>query len=282
MSTNIATRQFGQARVSVVQTARCRFQPSFPNGEDWRTSDTVVDERGMALIDINVLVIETDAGAVIVDPSSFGPDDTTLGGGSIIEPGPSLDTALDQLGVDVNQVELVLVTHGHDDHFNGVLDGERVRFPNAEHYFPRADWELLQEELSRGEGYNTGVKQRLLKPVQDAGRLRLVTGDLDLGDGLSLLATPGESPGHQVVRLDTGEERLYYLGDLAHFPMEFQELRAVIAPRPDPVDVLEQSRIRVLEDAAVKPSTLVFTHGLFPAWGVAERTSPSSWTWRYL
>jgi glyoxylase-like metal-dependent hydrolase (beta-lactamase superfamily II) len=279
MSATIATRQFEHARVSVVQTALAWFAPQFPEEPDWRTADTTVNDEGMALMGVNTLVIETGDGTVVVDPSSFRPDETTLGGGSILEPGRPLDAALDELGIEAGDVKLVLVTHGHDDHFNGVLGQHGVRFANAEHLFPQADW----DELVRGAGYNADEALRLLSPVADADRLRPVSGDVDLGDGLSLLHTPGETGGHQVVRLDVGDERLYFLGDLVHLPIEVRQLRWALTPRPDHVgDQLERSRTRVFEDAAAKPSTLVFSHGLFPAWGTVDRSTAGSWVWRYV
>jgi glyoxylase-like metal-dependent hydrolase (beta-lactamase superfamily II) len=274
----IATREVGEARVSVVQTGRAWFKPQFPPGPDWRVDGTTVDGQGMAELGVNTLVIEAPGGTTVVDPGSFPTDLTTLGGGSILQPGPPLAASLAELGVDPGDVSHVLVTHGHDDHFLGVRNGGRLLFPNAEHLFPRTDW----EELERGEGYNAEEALRILRPVEEAGVLRLVSGDVEVADGLSLLHTPGETGGHQVVRFDSGGERVYFLGDLVHLPIEVRQLRWALGPRPEHVsDQLEQSRTRVFEDAALVPSTFVFSHGLFPAWGVVEPAN-GSWAWRYL
>jgi glyoxylase-like metal-dependent hydrolase (beta-lactamase superfamily II) len=281
MSATIATRRFDGATVSVIGTARSYYKPAFPeDGPDWRTSDTPLNDQGQALMGLNTLVVRTRSGVTVVDPASFAPDVTTIGGGSVLIPGPPLDVALAELQLDPAEVERVVVTHGHDDHFVGVLreDGG-LRFPNAEHVFPQADW----DDIVSRDMYNAEYAQSLLDPVREAGKLRLVSTDVDFGDGLSVLHTPGETRGHQCFRMQAGEEALYYVGDLFHFPIEVQQLRWPVTPRPrEIVDELERSRVRVLEDAAgALRSTFLFTHGVFPGWGRAERDAAGSWVWRY-
>jgi glyoxylase-like metal-dependent hydrolase (beta-lactamase superfamily II) len=279
-SAMISSRQFGDTRASVIHTGSLHFKPSYPQGRSWHTDDTPIDSTGRGTAGQNSLVIETSSAIVVIDPCSFRPDETSLYDGVVsAEPGPPLAAALGQLGIEPTDVSLVLVTHGHDDHFKGVLDGDRVRFPNAEHIFPQAD----REDLATGELSAADEGWRILSGLEAGGRVRFVSGDLDLDDGLSLMHTPGETRGHQVVRLDLGGERLYYVGDLFHFPIEVRKLRWAVTPRAESMyEDFEASRTRVLEEAASSPSTLVFTHGIFPAWGVADRCGPSSWTWRYI
>jgi glyoxylase-like metal-dependent hydrolase (beta-lactamase superfamily II) len=278
MATMVSTRVFGEARVSVVATGSCYVQPRFRDGQEWRTPADIVNADGLALHGINSLVIETPGRVSVVDPCSFAPDETTLGGGSVLTPGPTFEESLDALGVDPADVDVVIVTHGHDDHYVGLLNGALLRFPNAEVFFPKPDW----EDIQRGEMYNSGVGAQILAPVEASGKLTLVSGDRELDDELAILHTPGETRGHQVICLDVGRERLYYLGDLFHYPIEFEQLQWASGDKSSSALAdFERSRMRVLTESASAASTLVFTHGVFPAWGVADRQGTNSWVWRY-
>jgi glyoxylase-like metal-dependent hydrolase (beta-lactamase superfamily II) len=275
---SVASRAFGHGRASVIHTARIHFFPAFPAGEEWVTEDTVTDEEGRAVLGVNSLLVEAGPETILVDPAWWPAHETKLGPEADLEVGPPIDRSLASIGVGPADVTRVLITHGHPDHFNALLVDGALRFPNAEHLFPLADWE---QWVVRGDGYAVDEIRSLLRPVERAGKLRLVDGDLVVGGGVTLLHTPGESDGHQVVRFEAGGERLYYLGDLFHLPVELRQLDWAPVPGRDAV-VLQESRLRVLRDAAAAPSTLLFTHGAFPAWGTAAKTGPDSWAWRYL
>ena len=55
------------------------------------------------------------------------------------------------------------------------------------------------------------------------GLLELVDGNLDLTPEVRILAAPGESPGHQIVRVHSQGQTLYCLGDLFHHPVEVEQ-----------------------------------------------------------
>jgi glyoxylase-like metal-dependent hydrolase (beta-lactamase superfamily II) len=85
---------------------------------------------------------------------------------------------------------------------------------------------------------------------------------------VTLLAAPGESPGHLVVRVSSGGEHFYYLGDLVHHACEAQHLGWV---SHGDAATARASRERVFSEMAAKHGLCVTAHDLFPAWRRVER-----------
>jgi glyoxylase-like metal-dependent hydrolase (beta-lactamase superfamily II) len=269
MDDRVAERTSGSAQFFVAGSGRIHFAPHFEPGSHWITDDTIVDEEGRGIFGINSLYARIGDAVLVVDPSTWAPDATTIGSATL-EPVADADTLLAAAGIDAGEVTHVVVTHGHVDHFNAfVRESGEPRFTNAVHLFPAADHDALSEEA-----------RAQLTPIEEAGALRLVSGDHAVCDGVRLVHAPGESPGHSVVRFDTGAERIYYLGDLVHFPVEFQEIDWMPVPNRDLAEV-RQSRLRIFEEAEAPDALLLFTHGRFPAWGRIERIGENAWRWRY-
>ena len=66
------------------------------------------------------------------------------------------------------------------------------------------------------------VPQVLIGLAPNHFTCELVDGARDLGGGVSVLPAPGETPGHQIVRLRAGGQSLFCLGDLYHHPLEVE------------------------------------------------------------
>ena len=97
------------------------------------------------------------------------------------------------------------------------------------------------------------------------GRLELVDDICEVAPGVTMLAAPGESPGHCIVRVQSRGATFYYLGDLVHHGCEIANPHWVSAGR-NPSAMLA-SRRQLLADAATSGATIVFSHEPFPAWG---------------
>ncbi|MCX6049307.1 MAG: MBL fold metallo-hydrolase [Chloroflexi bacterium] len=155
-------------------------------------------------------------------------------------------------------IQQVIITHAHGDHFNALTelrDGEYLAaFPNARHYLGRADWDAMQKALQDPdslESHTFGVlhKQNLLE---------LVDQPLDLGHGVQIIPAPGESPGHQVVRIHSEGQTLYCVGDLYHFIAEVEQ--PTWAVKWTNATANQRSRATFNETALKENALLIATH----------------------
>jgi len=63
-----------------------------------------------------------------------------------------------------------------------------------------------------------------IRPVVDAGRVELVASDSKLCDEITLIPTPGHSPGHMSVHIASEGESALLTGDVAHHPCQMAHL----------------------------------------------------------
>jgi len=125
--------------------------------------------------------------------------------------------ALSETGTPPDAIDTVLLTHVHDDHIGGtvVFDNEQVpapAFPNARYVLQAADREW-QHELARTDEEDVAIESLLLRPLEAAGVLDLIEGDQRLADGLEAHLAPGHTPGHQVLRIRSRDQRAIISAD---------------------------------------------------------------------
>jgi glyoxylase-like metal-dependent hydrolase (beta-lactamase superfamily II) len=152
----------------------------------------------------------------------------------------------------------VIITHAHGDHFNALtaLEGDEWRpvFANARHYLGQGDWERMQEALTQPDS----LEARTFGVLHKRGQLELVTGPTELPGGVQIIPAPGESPGHQVVRVQSGGQTLYCVGDLYHLPVELEQPLWTLPWNDGPTN--RRSRATFNAQAAQENALLIATH----------------------
>ena len=63
-----------------------------------------------------------------------------------------------------------------------------------------------------------------MKPIADAGQADLVASDANIAEEISLIPTPGHSPGHMSIHIKSGGEEGLLTGDVAHHPCQMAHL----------------------------------------------------------
>lgn len=170
----------------------------------------------IALPHASILVDAGDyAQAIALDASYLPPDYT---------PPPGLVEQLESRGIRPEDITHLIITHAHFDHYAGTTveqHGSYVpRFPNARVFLGRADWDYpeTQDALQDPDSLDS----RTFGVLHKQGFLELVEGDFDVIPEVRIIAAPGESPGHQIVRVHSQGQTFYCLGDLFHHPAEVE------------------------------------------------------------
>ena len=261
MSRNVSSFPLGDARVTVIDVGILRIGTlreclDIPEGDDTAGFAARLERPTLPLLCVHVALpdasVLVDAG--FDDPSPLSPFQLP---GSV----RTLDLVdgLAEAGVSAASVTHVVVTHAHGDHFAGLTlprEGRlEPRFPNARVYVGQGDWEMAKAEARRDAD---SFEARTLGVIDAAGLLVPVSQDLDLAAGARILATPGESPGHLVVRFSAGGQVLYCLGDLYHDTVEVERPTWMFSRRDVPA--MLESRRRIADAALAESARLVASH----------------------
>ncbi len=265
----LESRHFGAATVTVISDGTSLWRPNFAvPAEELHAAMPEMDAEGRIIIGFHVILIQSGDATILVDA---GFDDPASAWGRKfaatwegINRSPGVEAGLAQIGVQPEEITHLVLTHAHFDHYVGTTveqAGTLVpRFPNARHLIGRAD-----RTMSRyGNPPDPEFAPRM-EVLERLGLLELVEGDRVVAPGVTVLHTPGESPGHSIVHVESGRAHCYLLGDLLHHPCEVRHRDWVLTGRDQAA--MRASRDRLLAAAVPQNATLVFSHAVFPPWG---------------
>jgi glyoxylase-like metal-dependent hydrolase (beta-lactamase superfamily II) len=182
-------------------------------------------EEGRLKMSIHSLVLETPSRRIVVDTGlgndKQGRNVPTWNNRTT----PFLETMI-AAGFPPDSIDTVLCTHLHVDHvgWNTMLsDGKWVpTFPKARYVFGRTEYEHWRDHSAEPD--QRAVFEDSVKPIVDAQRADLVPGDHRLCEEISMIPTPGHSPGHMSILIRSKGEQGLLTGDVAHHPCQMAHL----------------------------------------------------------
>ncbi len=185
------------------------------------------DDQNRIQLALRCLLVEHPDGLVLIDTgvgnkedpkflATYGIDNAVAGGRT------RLESAFQSLGHSPADVAWVINTHLHFDHAGGntyvesggdgvSVGGPRLTFPNATYV---TQWGELEFARNLNERTRASYMAANFEPVAEAGKWKLLRGDVDVLPGISVWVTPGHVPYHQSVVLKSDKETLVYLADL--------------------------------------------------------------------
>ncbi len=188
----------------------------------------------------------------------------------------ALNANLAAAGIDRSKIDVVVISHFHADHVNGLLMPDNSKaFPNAEVMVPENEWKFWTDdgEMSRAS------KGRMTELFQNNRRVfgalkNQVTPyawDKEIVPGVTAKGTPGHSIGHTSYVVASGSKTVYVQSDVCNNV-------AVFAPFPDWHGFFDQdppkaaaTRRRVYDMLVAEKLPVQGYHFPFPSLGRIEK-----------
>ena len=176
-------------------------------------------------------------------------------------------------GLRFEDIDYVFCTHLHVDHCGWntrLVNGRWVpTFPKAKYIFHKREYAAWEAEAKAGKDPYGGVWTMNCLPVMEAGQALLVDDDYALDDTVTLTPTPGHSPCHCCVNLQSRGQRASVVGDLMHHALQVREPDWSAGVDFDPVQSARSRRL--FFDAVADTGTLLLpVHFPAPTVGAIE------------
>jgi glyoxylase-like metal-dependent hydrolase (beta-lactamase superfamily II) len=168
-----------------------------------KSSFTCLRNQGLKIeLPIICWLIETNGTKIIVDTGTNAPNETAEHHKPLSRTQQQeLPCVLASLGVNPGDIDLVILTHLHWDHcYNNHL------FPHAEFLVQRNELRYAIAPLPlHAHAYD-------LPPIVNT-KYKVIDGDKELGNGISVVCTPGHTPGFQSVLVEGPRRRVLIASD---------------------------------------------------------------------
>jgi glyoxylase-like metal-dependent hydrolase (beta-lactamase superfamily II) len=217
-------------------------------------------------IPFTALLVNTGAKLILIDTGTAGQLAPTAVG-----IGPSLAAA----GVDAKSIDLILISHFHPDHINGIKTKEgQLVFPNAEINVAAPEWAFWMDDAKMSAAPEAArpaflnVRRIFNDIAKDVKRFEP---GAEMAPGIASIAAYGHTPGHTAFAVASGNQSVLVLGDTTNHPWLFArnpEWQAVIdVDGPMAAD----TRKKMLDRAAADKMLVQGYHFPFPASGYIVR-----------
>lgn len=187
-------------------------------------------------------------------------------------PPGNLVARLAQAGYKPEDVDVIIITHGHPDHIGGLTKGGQPVFPRARYVFGAVDFDFWKkgENVREARKFNRELYVKICLPVADRATF-IKPGD-EVVSGIRAVEAYGHSPGLLAFHIESEGKRLLNWADTCnHYVVAIQrpDLHLDV---DDEKDKAVATRKRILDMVASERLMVAGFHMPFPGLGWIEKT----------
>lgn len=256
-----------------------QFVRNVSNEEVLKAAEAAYMPKGTVFAPFNPVVVNTGSKLVLID-TGYGPGlGPTVG---------LLPQNLAAAGIDPKTIDIVLISHMHGDHINGIKNPDgSLAFPNAEIKVPAIDWTYWMDDANAAkapEGFfkaSFGFNRKIFGDLKD--RVTRYEWGKEVAPGITSVDTSGHTPGHTSFVIASGAGKLFFQADVSNVPDLFlthPEWQVMFDSEPEKAVA---TRRRVYDMAAAEKMFIAGYHFPFPGLGYVEKAGagyrlvPAAW-----
>lgn len=247
--------------------------PTFGNNQSAETVQAYAKSQGlpttkMEAVYVNTLV-NTGKELVLFDAGNGKARMKTAG---------NLTDLMVTAGYKPEQVDVVVITHGHPDHIGGLMEGGKPVYPNARYVFGEAEFDYWKKGENIAEARKANREQFMQVAVPFGEKATFLKGEGEVVGGIRAIPVHGHSPGMMAFHIESEGQRLLNWADCAnHYIMSLQQPEWHVGFDQDK-EMAVATRKRVYDMAANEKLTVVGYHMPFPSVGWVEK-SGTAYRW---
>lgn len=223
-----------------------------------------LDERGRLVLSMHSLVVRTPKRLLVVDTCIGNDKERSYPRWNHMQ--SDFLERFCAAGFALEAVDTVLCTHMHVDHVGWntrLVDGVwQPTFANARYLYADTEWQHWRVEPQE---YGPVIEDSVA-PIFDAGLADLVPQNHQVCDEVQLVPTPGHTPGHVSVKIESGGQRAIITGDMIHHPCQIAHPEWSSTADVDG-DASATTRADFLQAYADQPTLIIGTHFATPTAG---------------
>lgn len=176
----------------------------------------------------------------------------------------------EDFGVTPDQIDFVVCTHLHFDHvgWNTKLENGKwvPTFSNARYIFSKAEYEywIKRPEKEMVDDIN-GIDDSV-SPIIQAGLAKFVNDDYQLNENIRFIPTPGHTPHHVSVVIESKNKKAVISGDVIHHPCQIKHQDWITLADTYPDQTVE-TRKKFLNEIKNTDTLLIGSHFADPVSG---------------
>jgi glyoxylase-like metal-dependent hydrolase (beta-lactamase superfamily II) len=223
-------------------------------------------------IQFGPLVINTGGKLVVLDTGN-GPGAFASSKGNVGQFATNMAAA----GFDPKAVDMVVISHFHGDHVNGLLTADGTSaFPNAEVLVPSVEWKFWMDDGEMSKAANDRMKGLFAnnRKIFEAVLKKKVTPyewGKEVAPGLLAVETAGHTPGHTSYVLSSGSGKVFIQSDLTNVPYLFAANPGWHAFFDQDADMAEKARRKTYDMVVADKLQVQGFHFPFPGLGNVEK-----------